>query len=167
MENIKKITDILTFDGVRIIWRNFTGEARKYNQAGDRNFTIVIPDVEMANQMLADGWNVKIKAPVEEGDDFFCTMEVKVKFNDKYPNLNPKIYLRSGRNFGPLDAESVFALDHMEILNVDLDIRPYNWGPIQGAYGVTAYVDGMCVTQKIDRFEAEYQASDEWRNLNQ
>lgn len=167
MAGVNKITEILSLDHVRIVWRNFTGEAKKYNAAGDRNFHVVIDDVDLAHELLAKGWNIKIVPPSEDGDDWFCHMEVKVKFQPQYPGLDPKIYLQSGKNFGLLTADSVGAIDHMEILNVDMDIRPYNWSLPSGDSGVTAYVQGMCVTQKIDRFEANYQSSDDWRNQNQ
>lgn len=141
--------DILQFDDARIIYRNFSGEASKFNREGDRNFAIVIPDQEIVDALLADGWNVKIKEPREEGDDPFMYLPVKVKFSDRGPN----VYLNSNGNLVKLDEESVSCLDDVDIISVDLDVRPYDWD-INGKLGRTAYLQAMRVTQEVDRFAA-------------
>ena len=150
--------NILQIDDARIIFRNFRGEGGRFNKEGDRNFAVVIPNQEMAESLLNDtnqygaGWNVKIKAPREEGDDPFIYLPVKVKFNDYGPN----VYLTSGKKTNKLDEDSVSCLDDIEIISVDMDIRPYDWGPIgpDQKYGRTAYLQSIDVTQKIDRFAA-------------
>lgn len=149
--------DIVQFDNARLIWRNFSGRADKFNRDGERNFTLVIPDQEIADALMANtneygaGWNVKIKPPREEGEAPLIYLKVKVAFSD----YGPKIRLRSGNNTVILDEETVGCLDHIDILNVDLDIRPYdgdgNYGPFR-----SAYLQGMHVTQEIDRFAARY-----------
>ena len=148
---------ILQIDDCRIIFRNFEGRADKYNREGDRNFAIVIPDQELADRLTNEGWNVKIKPPREEGDEPFMYLPVKVKFNEYGPN----IYLVTGRARNRLDEETVDCLDNIDILSVDLDIRPYDW-EINGSTGRTAYLQSMCVTQEVDRFKARF-AEDEIR----
>ena len=63
------------------------------------------------------------------------------------------MYLISGDNRVTLDEESVECLDDVDILNVDLDIRPYDW-EVNGKSGRTAYLQSICVTQEVDRFAA-------------
>mgnify|MGYP001509972592 FL=1 len=58
---------ILQIDDARIIHRNFAGRGDKYTREGDRNFSLVVPDQELADRLIADGWNVKIKPPREDG----------------------------------------------------------------------------------------------------
>ena len=153
---------VLQIDDARIIFRNFRGEGGKFNKEGDRNFALIIPDEEMAEALQNDsnqygaGWNVKIKPPREDGDEPFMYLSVKVKFNDR----GPKIYLESGRNRVRLDEESVSMLDEIDILSVDLDIRPYD-DEINGRPFRAAYLQSMVVKQNLDRFEARF-ASEEY-----
>lgn len=148
--------DILQIDDARIIYRNFAGRGDKYNREGDRNFAVLIPDEELANELAERGWNVKIKPPREDGDTPFMFLPVKVKFNDRGPN----VYLKTGDAQNRLDEESVSILDNIDIISVDLDIRPYDWS-VNGKDGRTAYLQAIRVTQDVDRFADRY-ASEEY-----
>ena len=143
---------ILQIDDAHIIYRNFSGIGSKFNREGDRNFAVMIPDEDMAERLVNEGWNVKIKPPRDDQDSPFMYLPVKVKFNDYGPN----VYLTSGKKTNKLDEDSVSCLDDIEIISVDMDIRPYDWGPIgpDQKYGRTAYLQSIDVTQKIDRFAA-------------
>lgn len=142
--------DILQIDDARIIYRNFAGRGDKYNREGDRNFAVVIPDEEMANELTNLGWNVKIKPPREDGDMPFMFLPVKVKFNDR----GPMVYLKTGNVQNRLDEESVGLLDNIDIIGVDLDIRPYDWS-VNGKEGRTAYLQSIRVIQDVDRFAGD------------
>ena len=142
---------ILQIDDARIIFRNFEGRGDKYNREGDRNFAVVIPDQNVAERMIEDGWNVKIRPPREEGDDPFMYLPVKVKFNDRGPN----VYLVTGKRQNKLDEEAVGLLDNVDIESVDMDVRPYDW-EVNGKTGRTAYLQSIRVTQKVDRFAERY-----------
>ena len=139
--------DILQIDDARIIYRNFAGRGDKYNREGDRNFAVLIPDEEIADELTRRGWNVKVKPPREEGDTPFMYLPVKVKFNDR----GPSVYLRTGRVQNRLEEEDIGCLDRIDIIGVDLDIRPYDW-EVNGKTGRTAYLQSICVTQDVDRF---------------
>ena len=141
---------VLMIDDARIVYRNFSGTGSRYNREGDRNFAVVIPDQEIADALIENGWNVKIKPPREEGDSPFMYMPVKVKFNDRGPN----VYLVTGKRMNRLDEESVSCLDDVDIQSVDMDIRPYDW-EVNGRSGRSAYLQSIKVTQRIDRFAAE------------
>lgn len=140
---------ILQIDDARIIYRNFSGASSKFNREGDRNFSVVIPDRELADRLVEDGWNVKIK----EFDDGDCliTLPVKVKFNER----GPVVYLRSGGNCRKLKEQTLSILDKIDILSVDMDIRPYDW-EVNGKTGRTAYLQTIRVTQEVDRFADDY-----------
>ena len=148
---------ILQIDEARIIHRNFSGVATKYNREGDRNFSVVIPDgtlpsgQDIADALIKDGWNVRIKPSRYEDDGPFMYLPVKVKFNDR----GPTVYLKTGKALNKLDEESIGILDNIDILSVDLDIRPYDW-EVNGKTGRTAYLQSIHVTQQVDRFAERY-----------
>ena len=147
---------ILQIDDARIAFRNFRGEGDKFNREGDRNFVLIIPTEEIADALTKEGWNVKIRDPREEGDTPFMYLPVKVKFNDR----GPQVYLVTGGRRNRLDEETVAMLDDIDIINVNLDIRPYDW-EVNGKTGRTAYLQAIEVFQEIDRFAARYAIGDE------
>ena len=142
---------ILQIDDARIIYRNFAGTGSKYNREGDRNFAVIIPEKEMADALIAEGWNVKVKHPRDEDEDPFMFLPIKVKFNDRGPNA----YLQTGTRMNRLDEESIACLDDVDIISVDMDVRPYDW-EVNGKAGRTAYLQSIKVIQEVDRFAARY-----------
>lgn len=142
---------ILQIDEAKIIFRNFRGEASKYNRAGDRNFAVIIPDDKTVQELVEVGWNVNVKPPREEGEKPLRYLRVKIKFNDR----GPIIYLRTNGVTNRLDEETIGMLDNVDIENVDMDIRPYHW-EVNGETGISAYLQSICVTQRVDRFAQRY-----------
>lgn len=143
---------IVQIDDARIIFRNFSGKASKYNAEGNRNFAVVIPNQEIADELIKDGWNVHVKPPREEDDEPFRYLPVKIKINEK----GPFFHLVSGNSDILLDEDNIGRLDQVDISKVDLDIRPYDW-TINGKDGRTAYLQSIKVVQNIrDRFAADY-----------
>ena len=156
-------TRMAQIDDARIIWRNFAGRGDRFNPQGNREFSMVIPNDEIADAFLNDmnefgaAWKVKIKAPKEEGDEPFRFMKVKVS----YKGRGPKIYLITNGRKNELDEEDVHILDDIDISRVNLDIRAYDGedGP-QGPFR-SAYLQAMEVYQDLDRFAAKYVDNDE------
>lgn len=142
---------ILQIDDARIVYRNFSGAPSKFNREGDRNFAVVIETQEQADALIEEGWNVKIKAPRDEGEDPFIYLPVKIKFNDR----GPSVYLRSGKAMRKLGEDTVDILDNVDILSVSMDLRPYDW-EVNGKTGRTAYLQSINVTQEVDRFADIY-----------
>lgn len=148
---------VIMIDDARIIYRNFEGRGDKYNREGDRNFAVLIDDENIAKQLCEDvndmgaPWNVKIKDPRDDGDMPFMYLPVKVKFNNRGPN----VYLVSGNRRNVLGPESIGMLDQIEIDSVNLDIRPYD-DMINGKAFRAAYLQSIEVHQRIDRFAAQY-----------
>lgn len=159
MHIIYKSSGTLEIDGARITYRNFEGRGDKFNRDGDRNFVIVIPNQELADELIERGWNVKIKPPKDEGDQPFMFIKVKVNY-DPVKGRVPAVYLKSGRSLNRLTEDTVGMLDHIDIESVDLDIDPYDWSMPSGKSGRSAYLRSIHVTQRVDRFAERY-ASEE------
>ena len=137
-------------EGARIGFRNFSGEEGRFNPKGRRNFCVFL-EIEVANEMEKEGWNVKWLQPRDEGDDPQPYLQVKVVFG----KIPPKIVLVTSHGKTRLDEDTINILDWAEIVNVDLVIRPYNW-EANGRTGVSAYAKTMYVTLKEDEFENKY-----------
>lgn len=145
---------IVQINDARITYKNFAGVGGKFNREGDRNFALIIPDEAAAEALTAEGWNVKVKPPREEGDSPFMFMKVKVRFNEYGPNC----YLVSGPNMIKLDEESIKCLDDIRIASVSLDLSPSDWEMFDGRTGRSAYLRNIKVIQDLtgDRFAEEF-----------
>lgn len=153
--NINFERGILQIEDARIIYRNFAGIGSKYNRDGDRNFAVIIPNQEIADELIADGWAVKIKPPRDEDESPFMYLPVKVKFN----NRGPAAYVKSGNSVQRLNKDTIGMLDEIDIQSVDMDLRAYDW-EVNGKTGRSAYLQAINVIQNIDRFGAQYQAQE-------
>lgn len=156
-----RVENKLVIENARLLFRNFSGRESKYNRAGQRNFCVYIDDPEYAQQLIDEGWNVRVRPPREEGEAPRYYIQVAVSFD----NIPPTIYMITKHKKTRLDEESVAALDFAEIRNVDLTIRPYNWiiqeGTKNEKSGVKAYLQSMYVVIDEDEFAEKY-ASDEY-----
>lgn len=144
------VTNNITLQDARILFRNFAGKEGKFNPAGRRNFCVLL-DTELAEKLIEDGWRVRWLQPKEDGDEPQAYMQVSVAFGQ----IPPKIVLISSRGKKVLTEDEVGILDWAEIANVDMIIRPYNW-EVSGNVGVKAYVKSLYVTIAEDDLEKKY-----------
>ena len=142
---------IENISGKQVIFRNFQGKTGKYNKDGERNFCVVLDDIDFARQLKEEGWTVTIREATEEFDKPRAHLKVKVRFD----NIPPVIHLVTSNSNILMDEEAVGMLDWAEISNVDLIITPYNW-EFNGRSGVKAYVKSMYITIEEDEFEKKY-----------
>lgn len=142
---------IAMVDDARIIWRNFSGRPSQYNREGDRNFALIIPNQETADEFLKRGWNVKIKPPREEGEAPFMFINVNVKYGGR---RDPEAYLCVGKKKVDLTESTINRLDDVEIDHVIMDLRPYDWSGT--GEKCSAYLQGILVFQNVSRLTARF-----------
>ena len=150
----------LEISDARICWPNFSGRPDSYNpEGGKREFNLVIPDQEIYDALMrdkskfGDSWNVKTKT-YDDGTELMW-LPIKVKFNKR----GPAIYLDTGKNRVRLTEETVGMLDNIDIIKVDLDVRPYDSEKGRNTYR-TAYLSSMWVYQRPDRFADRFMDDD-------
>ena len=117
---------------------SFRGEETKYNRAGNRNFCVVIPDANQAQQLGEDGWNVRILPPRNEDDEPLHYIQVAVRFD----NIPPNVYMVTRRSKTKLDEESV---DSLSLIHIQMCIRD--------RISLTYYADGVLADENDEVIE--------------
>ena len=150
-ENPRTGRDNVVIEDAHLIWKNFSGEETQFNRAGNRNFNVIIDDLDFADELAHLGWNVKKKQPRDEGDDPFFTLACTVSFKVR----PPKIMIYTGRNRTELHEDTVCMLDYADIVNVDLELNGSHW-EVNGDSGIKAYVNELHVTIEEGAFDEKY-----------
>lgn len=145
----------LVIEGAEIMFRNFAGREGKFNREGDRNFCVKL-DVDLAQKLIEDGWNVRILAPRDESEEEpIHYLQVAVSYRE-IPNIPPmSTYMVTRHKKIRLDEDMVEQLDYAELSTIDLIIRPYQW-EAQGKTGVKAYLKTGYFTIVEDAFAEKY-----------
>lgn len=151
MQNTRR--NELIIENTRLMFRNFKGEATKFNQAGNRNFCAIIEDPVKAQELSEEGWNVRILQPRDESDDPKHYIQITVR----YDNIPPKVYMVTSRKGKKtlLDEGSVESLDYADIVNADLIVSPSYWED-NGRTRIKAYLKTGYFTIEEDFFADKY-----------
>ena len=143
------VRENVRLEDVTIGWgsyRNFSGTKTEYNRAGERKFSVFLPQA-VADELENLGWYIKHKPPYREGDDPQNQLDVAVAF-DPYPPTVILIAHDGTKTY--LNEDTVGLLDNTDIEKADLEIRPYNW-EVNGKTGTKAYAKELVVTAKAPR----------------
>jgi hypothetical protein len=133
-----------------LIFKNFAGKEGQYNREGDRNFSVILPP-ELAQDLAADGWNVRALPAREEGDEDTPYIQVAVS----YKNRPPHVVMITSAGDTTLNEDTVGTLDFAELRTVDIICRPYEWN-VNGKTGIKAYLKSMFATVEEDELERKY-----------
>lgn len=152
---------LISIENTRFIFRtNFSGDPERDTFGSDaRRANIIIPDVEQAQYLIDQGFNVKETKPRPgEEEDFQPTyfVAIGVNYDSNWP---PKIWLVSGDAENVLlDEESVGSIDMIQVRNVDVVLNPYH---NERTGRKSLYVRTMYVVQDIndDPFASKYRRS--------
>lgn len=145
----------VTIEDAQIVFRNFAGAEDKFNAAGARNFSVILPE-DVAEQMLADGWNVKLLKARDEGDTPTPYVQVAVKYGVR----PPRITLLTSTTRTGLGEDTVEMLDYAEFQTVDLIMTGYDW-EVNGKSGTKAYLQTMFATIVEDELDFKYAVAEE------
>lgn len=146
----------IVIEGARLIFKNFSGEPDKFNPKGGKRTFGVILDNELADELVADGWNVKYLRPREEDEEPQPFLPVKVTFG----NVPPKIVVLSRNKKKMFNEDDISKLDWMTFSNIDLKIRPYEYD-VNGKTGVSAYLKTFYGTLLEDELDMKYASIEE------
>lgn len=146
----------LLMENAEIIFRNFSGKEGMYNAEGDRNFCVLLDD-DTAKKLIDDGWNIKHLKPREEDDDPQAYLQVSVKYRGRNGNTvrPPTIVLVTSKGRTSLSEAECELLDWVDIANVDLIIRPFQWA-VSGKTGIKAYLKSIYITIREDALQLKY-----------
>lgn len=163
MPGLKRRLERAWLEGVEIRWRNFKGEVSDFNPMGKRQFAVML-DEQQADQMAADGWNVKFTKPKdpEEEPEPYIRVEVSYKNADERGGRAPQVYLvdppnQDGTQNPPneLPREMLRIADIVDVSHADVLLEPYQWD-VQGNQGVKAYLYTIGIVIKLDPFMVKY-----------
>lgn len=144
----------LIIEGARIGFKNLEGRKEKYNAEGDRNFVVFL-DTPFAEELAAEGWNIKF--PGEKNEDEIYDKDPYLKIAVNYNNFPPRLEMVDPINQSKvvLDENTVGMVDNTVILSADLEITPYNW-KVQGETGVKAYIKSGYFVMESSPFFNKY-----------
>ena len=144
----------LIIEDANVIFPNFSGRESRYNRAGNRCFSVVVPDKDLAMQLREDGWNIRERIINDEPTGEYYINGVNLNY-DYY--LKPIIiYVTNGNEIELtpelLDAGIAAQLDGRGAERYDMSIRPKSWERSDGSIGIKGYVDEMRIIAKKSLF---------------
>lgn len=146
----------LRIENARVLFKNFSGKEKRnqnnkiVNREGARNFNIVIDDPEIAEQLRADGWDIKQTSVNDEGESLY-RLPVHIRFD----NFPPQVVMVSGNKKKTLNEESISCLDNAEIDYCDVCLNPYHY-EVQDKTGIKAYLKMAYFVINVDPWEEKY-----------
>lgn len=157
-------------DNAYLQWFNFSGTETASNRKGKRNFVWRIPNEELAQQIAADGYNVKHYSIRDgyDGDEYdYLQIQLSyrdrygVPFAEKYPGLVPHVYLVDDDDYyTEIKEDGVGEFDNKTILYAVMRFRRYDWD-YNHKKGTTACVAELYLKVKKDPIVGKFRPRSE------
>ena len=138
-------------DGAKIMLRNFAGKEGPKNAPGERNFCVLIENLELAEELERDGWPVRPAKEFEDGEIRAPFIAVKLGYKGRPPH----VVMLSSNGRTEVDEEMIDMFDWLEFENIDLIFRPYFWD-VNGKSGIKAYLKTMYAMIVEDDLDLKY-----------
>lgn len=149
----------LELEDVQVKWpfSHFDGRKDTFNEEGDHNFTVVLPEDQARELMeIPNGWNIKERAGREEGDPPEFTLKIKISYKYEEPAI---YFLKGNRRFRATE-EDLVDIKRSTCERIDVICSPSRWVQPDRT-GVTAYVKEMYVKIRESRFAEMYSDYDD------
>ena len=164
----------LVIEDAKILFHNYAGLQTDYNNPGNRNFDVILPDNEMAIAMGNQGWKVKIRKPRDPQDDPYYTMNVRINMNSRYKPIIEQ-HVRGRKDPIRYDEEMLGTFDPahptemkdgkkgLDGLNIDHIFLIINGSPweTQLGTGIKAYLDQFHFEEKAPVYGSYYDDDEE------
>jgi hypothetical protein len=138
-------------ENARILFRNFEGREDKYNKLGDRNFCVLLDEVQ-AKELVEDyGLNVKFLKSREEGDPEEAYLKIAVSYKVR----PPKLVMITSRGRTDFAEDNCQVFDWVDIEKTDLIFTASPW-EVGGKSGIKAYAQSVWVTIVEDELDLKY-----------
>jgi hypothetical protein len=167
MPEPKRPGALTTMQDVELMYKNFTGAEDRYNEAGRRNFAVVIPP-EDVEHMQSLGWHLRRNdAKMKVGDEWVIdpdgepkyTLKINIAFTGFRP---PTIVMITQKGKRPLcqkraddtiNPNEINVIQWANISKTDLAFRPYEYEP--GKF--SAWLTSLYVTLELDELAEMYE----------
>lgn len=150
----------IKLEDVRICFRNFAGEADQYNNAGDRNFHVVV-DEAMTLQLQELGARAKFFPTREDDPDApktgHCKVRVKYRNRDGSKKSNPpRVVVIRANGRRELLEDELASVDFMAIESCDMILSTYEGTMMDGTPFCTLYLEKMFIKLDEDDLDLKY-----------
>lgn len=155
-ENAKEFT----VENARIIFSNFEGKEKTFNKEGNRNFAVVIDDLDMVEELREDGWLLKPLKPrnEEEEDHPRFQLPVAINYPKDYESLWPTVLVANPttKKITKLGQDEIKMLDWIDYTDATVVIRPRRWTDDSGKMRIKAFLKEIAVTLVSNPIEEKY-----------
>lgn len=151
--SVRRQRETVLLEGTRFAFKpNFEGREEQFNREGDRYFNVELT-AEQADDLIAQGWNVKTWKSKDAEDDELPVYFLKVAVS--YKIRPPRVVLITSKGRTPLDEETCDMVDWLELDFIDVTIEGNNWN-VNGRSGKKAYLKTIMLIVREDELEKKY-----------